>query len=60
MEIIDNEIDEPLYDVCNPNYVPSQGIYPFDSIRFFSNFDSGNLRKVTKKIPDLTFSWNFL
>lgn len=35
---------KPLH--CMPDLHPSQSISKFESIRFFSNFDSGNLLKV--------------
>ena len=34
------------YDTCHPDYVPSQGTFFFESINFFSKFDSGNLLNV--------------
>lgn len=40
---------KPLH--CMPDQHPSQSINKFESIRFFSNFDSGNLLKVILSHP---------
>lgn len=40
------DITKPLH--CIAGLEPSQSVHKFSSIRFFSNFDSGNLLKVVK------------
>lgn len=46
MEKTETDNFKPLYNKCNPEYVPSQGVFEFDNLKLFSNFDSANLRKV--------------
>jgi hypothetical protein len=38
------DVTKPLH--CVAGLEPSQSVHKFSSIRFFSNFDSGNLLKV--------------
>ena len=41
------ESDRPKF--CEPNVFPNQNVFEFGDMKFFSDFDSGNLYNVNRK-----------
>jgi hypothetical protein len=46
-KVQEESIPKPMH--CLPDVHPSQSVHKFANIRFFSNFDSGNLMKVVRQ-----------